>query len=113
MKNLIQNSSKELDYTNATEVTIESGEIVHLGNGEIAVAQGEIKAGEKGVVIRSDIIFNAPKLGTGALERGAKPGLGTAGNTVALDTTALTTINNAFVVESASSDATSVVLGLR
>jgi predicted RecA/RadA family phage recombinase len=114
VKNLHQNDSKYLDWTNGTGSDVSSGDMVHIGNGQVAMAKDDIADGETGVLIRSNaIIKQVPKVAGSAIEAGAKPKVGTAGNTVDGSTsTALTTIVNAFVYPAAESADTTCYLVL-
>ena len=113
MKNLVQNDSRQFDYTNATGVDIASGEMIHLGGGQVAIAIDAIPNGAKGAVIRSNAVVTVPRVVGAAMTVGQVPGIGTAGNTAQVDTTALTTMSNAFVWEAAGTAATTVKLALK
>jgi hypothetical protein len=114
MKNVIQESSREMDYTNATGSDIASGQLVLIGGGQVGVALDAIANGATGVLVVSDLVVTLPKVAGNALNIGTVPAVGTAGNTVDIATnTAATTMTNAFVWETAAADATEVKLALK
>lgn len=116
MKNVVQESSREMDYTNATGVDIESGQLVPIETANktfVGIAIDKIANGEKGVLIVSDLVVTLPKVAGAALSRGGLAAVGSAGNTVTADTSATETISNAFVWEDAAADATECKLALR
>ncbi len=116
MKNAIQNSSREMDYVNASGVDIESGELVPLevtGKSFVGIALEKIPNGAKGVLIVSDLVAEVPKVAGAALYRGGVAAVGSAGNTITADTSATETISNAFIWEDAAADATVCKLALR
>lgn len=113
MKNVVQNDSRQFDYTNATGSDIASGEMVHLGGGMVGIAVDAIANGAKGVLIVSDLVATVPRVVGAAMTVGQVPGVGTAGNTVAVDTTALTTITNAVIWKASTTADTTVELALK
>ncbi len=114
MKNVVQESSREMNYTNATGSDIAAGQLVLIGGGQVGVALDAITNGSTGVLIRSDLVVTLPKVAGKALNIGTVPAVGTAGNTVDIATnTAATTMTNAFVWETAAAAATEVKLALK
>jgi hypothetical protein len=105
-----------MDYTNATGVDIEPGQLVPIETANktfVGIAVDKIANGEKGVLIVSDIVVTLPKVAGAALSRGGLAAVGTAGTTIRADTSATETISNAFVWEDAAADATECKLALR
>lgn len=107
MKNLIQKGTDKLDYTNDTGSDIASGAIVPLDANKsfIAIAEGAIPNGKKGVVVR-DVIVSVPKVAGAAIAAGAQFKIGTAGNTVQTASAGATVVNNAVAYEAAADVAT-------
>ncbi len=116
MKNTIHESSKYMDYTNASGVDIASGQMVPLevtGKSFVGIALEKIPNGATGVLVVSDLVVELPKVAGAALYRGNVAAVGSAGNTITADTSATSTISNAFVWEDAAADATTCKLALR
>jgi len=107
MKNLIQKGTDRLDYTNGTGVNIASGELVPIDANKsfIAIAEGAIPNGSKGVLVR-DVIVTVPKVAGAAIAAGAQFKIGTAGNTVQTASAGATVVNNAIALETAADVAT-------
>lgn len=116
MKNTVYESSKYMDYTNASGADIESGELVVLEVTDktfVGIALEKIPNGGKGVLVVADLVVELPKVAGAALARGGNAAVGTAGNTIQADTSATETISNAFVWEDANEAATTCKLALR
>lgn len=116
MKNLYQDSSKYMDYTNATGHDIVSGQIVPIeatNKTFIGIATDAIKNGAKGVLLVSDAVVKVGKEASGAIAVGVAPILHSAGKTIQAVGTATNTLSNAYLWTTAADGSTEAYIALR